>query len=552
MNRENLTPEESHQDICRGIMMAYFLVMAVIYPFYAPGGYMRIGDVKYEFFRNVSLVTLAVMAGVLLLSIVLRRDRDWIIRNYRGMSVTDWFAYGYLVAVMLSFLCSEYKEDALWGSGGWYMGVITQIIFVFVYLFFSRYYHCDLRWIGIWLTAAVGVFLLGICNRYSVYPIAMEGQTETFISTLGNINWFCGYWSVTAPIGITLYWYSDKTWARIAAALYSIIAMLSGMTQGSNSAYLVFIALFLVLFLLSLGSIGRMYRFLELCIMFAVSGLLGKIMQSLPSLRYNYMPAEEDGMAGITTALLIGNAALWMLLIVLLCYVLLKAAERQNLLHIQKYLETHGRFKYIIVVTVVAVFGVAAVAMLNNSGILNKDSALYESGMFYDDGASYTSETDGGYKAVFNEEWGHGRGAAWNCGVNAFRNMDVLYRLVGVGPDCFADYVYDVPELADRLADQFVNQRLTNAHNEQLTQLVDVGIFGWLCYVGLFLTAFVRYMRRADQQPMLYLCGISILSYTVHNMVSFQQVLNTPFVFIVLGIGEKLYRSTAEGTFHEQ
>lgn len=542
MDEKELNQEElNHQDICQGIIMAYFLVIAVIYPFYAPGGYMRIGEVKYVFFRNVSLVTLAVMAGTILLSIAVRRDWEWITRNYRRMSVTDWFAYGYFVAVMLSYLCSDYKEDALWGVDGWAMGVITQVIFVFLYFFFSRYFHCDLRWIGIWLLASAGVFLLGICNRYSVYPIAMEGQTETFISTLGNINWFCGYWSVTAPIGITLYWCSNRKWVRILAAFYSIIAVLSGVTQGSNSAYLVFIMLFPVLFVLSINNIGRMYRFLEVCMMSAAGCLLGRFMRFLPGLQYNYMPAREDRISRIITALLTGNAALWMLITLFICYVVSRISGREGLLHIQSYTQTHRRSKGIVTAAVILILCIAAVVLLNKSGVLNKTGTPYMSG------ALYASENDSDYRMVFNEEWGNGRGAAWNCGINAYLNMDNLHKLVGVGPDCFADYVYDVPELADRLAYQFVNQRLTNAHNEQLTLLVNVGVLGWLCYVGLFLTAFVRYMRRADKQPLLYLCAVSILTYTVHNVVSFQQILNTPYIFIVLGIGERLYRSTAEG-----
>ena len=77
---------------------------------------MRIGEVKYYFFRNVTLVTLAVLCAVILLAALMSRDREWIVKHYRQMSVTDWFAYGYCLVVMLSYLCSDYKEDALWGE----------------------------------------------------------------------------------------------------------------------------------------------------------------------------------------------------------------------------------------------------------------------------------------------------------------------------------------------------------------------------------------------------------------------------------------------------
>ena len=120
--------------------------------------------------------------------------------------------------------------------------------------------------------------------------------------------------------------------------------------------------------------------------------------------------------------------------------------------------------------------------------------------------------------------------------------MDTLHKLVGIGPDCFADYIYDVPELAERMVDRFYDLRLTNAHNEWLTMLVNTGALGFFCYVGIFATAFTRYLRRADEQPLLYVCAVVLLAYTVHNMVSFQQILHTPYVFVVLGIGEGVAR----------
>ena len=510
--------------------MLYFFVMTVVYPFYAPGGYMRIGEVKYEFFRVVSLIMAAAVMAVILISLLVRRDKEWIMRNYRHMSVTDWFAYGYAVAVMLSYLCSDYKEDALWGASGWYMGVMTQIMFVLIFFFFSRYFHCDLKWLSIWMLSTAGVFLLGICNRYSIYPIPMEGQTEVFISTLGNINWFCGYWSVTVAIGIVLYWCSDKKMVRVLSGIYSVIAMVSGVTQGSSSAYLVFIVMFLMLFVLSLSSNEKLYRFLELCMMFAVSCQIARLMQYLPGFEYNYMWHDADGRLVVSMVLIASNTTVWAFLTLLICYVLFRVLERHDLFHIERHKWLWG----IMTVAVVIVVGIAAIYLLIDNEVL----------CFRE--VPGTIEYDSYLEPFFDEDWGNGRGATWNCGMDAYRRLDTLHKIVGVGPDCFADYVYSVPELAQGLVERFGDLRLTNAHNEQITLLVNVGMLGWVCHMGLFVSAFVRYMKRAGRQPVLYLCAIGILAYTVHNMVSFQQVLSTPFIFILLGIGEKYYRCTTD------
>lgn len=531
----------NHTKICQCIMMLYFLVMTVVYPLYAPGGYMHIGGVKYEFFRNVSLAMAALMIVVILGSLLIKRDSGWLLRNYRKMSVTDWFAYGYLVVVMISYLCSAYKKDALWGVEGWYMGAVSQMLFIMIYFFFSRYFHRDLRWMVIWMLSTAAVFLLGICNRYSIYPIAMEGQTEGFISTLGNINWFCGYWSVTIPIGIVAYWSSDRLWVRILTGIYSVIAMVSGITQGSSSAYLVFIAMLLTLFVLSLNSNRKLYRFLELCMMFAVSCQLGRVMKYLPGLEYNYEIYDATE-SMISYVLLDSNSTVWVFVILFVCYILFRALEKKGLFHIERYKWLWG----ILTAAVILVVAIAVFLWLFDNEVLNLC-----------DIPPRTPDEDTSFGIFFDEEWGNGRGAAWNCGMEAYRSMDILHKVVGIGPDCFADYVYNIPELAEKLIEWFGNLRLTNAHSEPITLLVNTGMLGFVCYMGMLASGFIRYLKRAGRQPVLYLCAVSILTYTVHNLVSFQQVLNTPFIFIILGIGEKYYtgmmqRTTTEGTCDEQ
>lgn len=512
------------REIGQGIMTAYFIVIAVIYPFYAPGGYLHIGEVKYVFFRNVTLVTIASMIFVIVVSILKDRSAGKLVEQYRHMSVTDWFAYGYFVVIMLSYLCSPYKEDALWGAEGWHMGIVTQIMFILLYFLVSRFFLCNHRWLIIWLAAAGGVFLLGILNRYSVYPIVMEGQTETFISTLGNINWFCGYWSVTAPMGMALYWCSRHRLARTLVGIFNVIAMLAGVTQGSSSAYLVYMIVFAVLMILSVQSNQRLYRFLELCMLFAVSCLIGRAMRYFPGLRYNYGNAVYKTGSRITDLLLDGNTMVWLLVGVVLCYSLLRTVEKcwGFRTEEQRYL------KQFLGVVLVLVIGAVSAVLLTGSSVLERGEGIEP------------AETHNRAEIVFQEDWGNGRGTAWNCGIGAYSSMDAVHKMVGIGSDCFADYVYEVPELAEQLIEQFGNQRLTNAHNEWLTILVNTGWLGLFCYAGIFIAAGLRYGRRAKAQPLLYVCLISLLAYTVHNMVSFQQILSTPYIFIVLGMGEGL------------
>lgn len=535
--QQNNKEEILNRKIGQVILWLYFIVMAVIYPYYAPGGYLQIGEMKYIFFRNVTLAVAAVMVVIILCTLI--RRPGFLTEYYRRMSVTDWFAYGYFVAVMLSYLCSSYKEEAFCGAEGWYMGTVMQMILVFLYFLFSRYFVCRIGWLAVWLTAAAGVFILGILNRYSIYPIVMEGRTPVFISTLGNINWFCGYWSVTAPMGITLYWCSNKRWQRAAAGLYSFVAMLAGVVQGSESAYLVFAAVFVALLLFSLCNVQRFYRWLELCIMFAAGCQLGRILRYVPGFSMNYGRDVNAGSPLVMERLTDTNVTLWALCIILVGYVMLtlwgwkrNAADNDKIQ--RSYAAGIGR-KGTIIRSVVVIL----IFCIGFCGIIKAGGLLYEE-------ESMSASDQDGQVMLFNEDWGNGRGTAWNCSIEAYQGLDTLHRIVGVGPDCFAAYIYEVPVLARRLVREFGDERLTNAHNEGLSILINMGALGLLCYVGFVGSALVRYNRKTDRQPLLYVCAVCLLAYTLHNMVSFWQVLNTPYFFMLLGMGEGLLREGRE------
>jgi len=246
-------------------------------------------------------------------------------------------------------------------------------------------------------------------------------------------------------------------------------------------------------------------------------------MLYLSGFTYHYQYYGADGQAGTTALVWNSNVSVWLFAVAAVCYLLFRVLERRGIFHIEKY-----RWLW-------AVMAAAVSAIICFMEFL----VLIDNKVLYFREAPFTAERDSCLELVFDEDWGNGRGATWNCGMEAYREMDALHKIVGIGPDCFADYIYDVPDLAQKLGERFVNLRLTNAHNEQMTLLVNVGVLGWLCFMGIFISAFVRYIKRAGQQPILYLCALGILAYSVHNLVSFQQVLNTPCAFMVLGIGER-------------
>ena len=130
------------------------------------------------------------------------------------------------------------------------------------------------------------------------------------------------------------------------------------------------------------------------------------------------------------------------------------------------------------------------------------------------------------------------------AGLYCFAEQNFLHKLVGIGPDCMARYLYnDGSETVKALvAEAFGKQRLTNAHNEWLTLLTNVGLLGVVSFVGMMITAIKRFIGNYKISVVAAGCGFCLLAYTVNNMFSFQQSMSFATIFVVFGIGENYLR----------
>lgn len=61
--------------------------------------------------------------------------------------------------------------------------------------------------------------------------------------------------------------------------------------------------------------------------------------------------------------------------------------------------------------------------------------------------------------------------------------------------------------------------------------VINLGVLGTTAYAAVFLTALRKYRRNSMAIMLLF-------TYGMHSLISFQQVLNTPFFFLLLGVCE--------------
>lgn len=506
------------------LVSLYIMAVTIILPLYTTEtGYRFMGTEKCLFFRSVSLTACKVILPMAAIYVICRlicrfRSEKKGKGNRPVLSVTDVFALVYLASVVCSYLHTSFREETQWGDtfygvSGWYLGLLTQLLFMGIYFMVSRLWQRKDWMIGLWVLAVAVVMLLGYLNRFGVYPLEMEAAGPQFISTIGNINWYCGY-IVTVVSGIAYYLWqgTGKKWIHWAGAFILGMGLASLVTQGSSSGIVALLILLGVFYLLSMRDAGKMQRFWEGCILLSGVCLLTWAIRRIWPQAITYSEGTTDllTMTPLPFVMMGGSLLGWFLV-----YRSRRAgrfwARGWTLLGIAAWSAAGAA------VVVFAVLLAVNTAHPGSIGALSDIKAF-----------------------TFNASWGSNRGITWTAGLTCFMDQNILGKLVGAGPDAMALYIHSGvnPELKQMVEEYFRGLMLTNAHNEWLTVLINEGLLGAAGYIGLMVTAICRYLKAGREDALAGAAGMGILAYTVNNIFSFQQVMSTSAVFLLLGVGE--------------
>ncbi len=503
-----------------GQLLEYLLavvtaVVCIAVPLYAKEGYDQIGNAKFEIYRNilrlgfVPLLMLAILYGVF-----------WILGKHRWqLSITDGFVLAYLLSTTLAAALGGFYKDALWGAFGWNMGLFSQVSFVLLYLFLSRFGKHYRPVLTILCGVSAIVFLLGSVHRLGIDPIGFyhgltDSQMAQFLSTVGQATWYASYLIVVLPVGIGVFLYTESRIWKIVSGIYIAAGFCTLVTQNSDSAYFALAGFMLVFFWICVKKRESLRRFVAVCILFFLSGKVMSFLMRIdpnPELKYDFL-----------TSLVLDSALTWVFLAVCLAlYVILW--RRQDKAYPVK---TMLRVRWVVLAGVGVVFaGIVGLIILQTGGLLPEEISQRLSSVSY---------------FTWNESWGNGRGRIWSFAVRVFREESLPHKLMGIGPDCLSSYVavYHREEI-----ELYWGQKvLTNAHNEWLNMLINGGIVGFISYAGIFVTAVKRFLRAECRNVFLTGIAAAAVSYMAYNFFCYQQVCCTPFMFILMGIGEYLCR----------
>lgn len=516
-----------------GISIYLYVVLAVL-PLYNKG-YAQIGTDKEIFFIKTLTYTGKGLLPLFLLWLVLRvitamqkkelpRIRAIPGALWRNLSTTDKFAALYGISVVLSYAFTRYREEALWGTASWRMGMWTQLGAVIAYFMISRMWKRKDWIMALMLPVSAMVFFLGYMNKFELCLVDSEIINPSFISTVGNINWYCGYLVTVLFGGVYLLWRMGEkfTWDKTLLMGYVIIGFASLATQGSSSGMVTFAVVMFVLFGMSVEDSRKMECFWQEMTLFSVACLITYVLRSC-----NVFPRELE-LEGVTDVLTFSVVNIIMTIVSAVMLCLVHGMRRTKHYSAKRWGVAYRCIGIAVVVIVVLMFVLIGINTLLGGALTKSiENPAVEKWL------------------IFSADWGSNRGATWSAGARCFWEADLLHKIFGVGPDCMYAFLSKdaSPELQNMVNDFFAGNRLTNAHNEWLTILVDMGVLGAVSYAGMMISAIRSFLRAGKESALAGACGFCVLAYTVNNMFSFQQVMNISTMFVILGIGGNLLRS---------
>lgn len=505
-------------NIVAGFIIALFFGAI---PLYFRNGYQKIATHKYKLMMEGSLVIVAILIIYLIVIMVIRGISSKDIKKYKAVRLLDISVLSYAIVSIVSYIFSIYQkygepseywfiEGALYGTEGWYMGLCTVIVMVIMYFAISRTLtYSDKVWIPVCAVSTL-IFVWAILNRFEIYPVEMAFQTEKFLSTIGNINWLAGYSSVVMPVIIGLYWKNqDRKLDRIL--IFPLIVTLSNvLMNGSDSLVFSFLIVMVVLLMLSCKDKLKMRKFLEIMMWFTFNGFLIYCTDNF----YEITRTDFSELGKIF------DGGLWSLIwfiLFLVAYIYMDLSVKAKCKYPEWLSENLGKVTgYLVIIAGLIFFFLLVI----NTQLGNTIPGIRNIGLFY-----------------FDYEWGTRRGAILQEAFYVFKDELWWQKIVGTGPDTFYFQLLNTPG-AMRINDYiFGESRLTNAHSEMVTILINQGILGFCSFASIIVIAINQFKKAVSVNEGFVIYVLAVVMYVTNNLISFQTILNTPMLFVLLGIG---------------
>lgn len=453
------------------LFLLFIIIVGTLLPLYYNDYYFDMLEAKNYMFVTTFEVILPFIIIFLFLKTITKTNKK---NNSRYIIPLIIFLFFSLISTLLSFSPSQ----AFSGVQGWYIGFFTICSLILSVILFcdidsiNKYYFIPV------IVALIIVYLLTILDTFELDILNFRSEISVrarhnFLSTIGNINWFVGYLSLTVPCLICLFMISKKRNNIIIFGFLASLGIINIAFIGADSIYLGLglLSFFVIPFIFN--SLQSIKRFSIIFFIYSISLYVARILDY-----------PMFGYCAYTRKLYI---IIPCLIISIILYILSKVVKENTYNKISRSI--------IICIELLLVFFLLSFIIYT---ILNIDN-----------------------------DWGTGRLIIWNASFQAYKKFSLKRKLFGLGPEMINNVYSSISSIDGGIC--------VIAHSEPIQTLLSMGLFGLLSYYLLYLIIFIDFIKyKLWKRNNVFPFVASIICYFGQSFVNSATTVNVCTLALVL------------------
>ena len=377
---------------------------------------------------------------------------------------------------------------------------------ILVYFAVRRYGVFDGPALWGWMAGSAVIYLFGILCSCGINFMHIQDGVEArnyFLSPLGGSNINATYVCLMMPFLMVMFLIVEGVWSQVLCGAYLYMGFLFALFIKTESSAIAMVFGILLLGYFALEKKAWFGRYGQLVgIYLGAKATIRILLYVFPDKLY---PFDGIDLKLLDPKVIVAEAVVWALVAVL--QIRGRDIFRGAVFCIRKYL-------------LFAVLA-AVVAFVISLVVVNCMGEAIPEGSFF----RHLLITD----TTFNF-----RGFIWRRTAGLLQEESLVHKLFGNGLGSLYDCVYFGSD-REALLTQMGGSAFYDPHNEYLQSLVDMGILGFVGYVGLLATTLVRAFRRWKGNDWQIAVALTVSVYMVQALVNAYTIMHMPLLFIFLG-----------------
>lgn len=247
--------ETNYLIMARKMAYGYLFLLCSLFLLWFTDYYYNLTDSKYYFYITITSIAMTVTLILYMLHKwqLKKDDKTTTWKQLFHFSITDILLILTLFSYMITTLFSKYPSESFFGMIR-HTGLIFSVFLVSTYFMVSRLYLHQQSLILLFLGSVGLVILIGFCQFFYIDPLGFfkevsDYQSNFYLSTMGNINFFASLICLSLPLAMVLFLYCENATSKVVYSLSIVLGFAGLQIANSDSGYLgIFTVLFIIAF----------------------------------------------------------------------------------------------------------------------------------------------------------------------------------------------------------------------------------------------------------------------------------------------------------------